>query len=752
MAVNLCARVACLCWTQSGSQRRSPDPRRRKQTVTGCADSVQRRCFTTILAGLAVSLLSFSVGCSQLGLETPDFSKLGSKLSMRSQSPEKNEDSSDEFDDELTTKVEVPMVGDYTTFTGLHRVVLEGVGLVVGLNGTGGDPPPSTYREALVDDMRRRNIRDWKEIIRSPDTALVVVRAYLPPLISRGERFDVDIRVPGDSGATSLNGGRLMETILSETALVPGQGVMKGHVVAKANGPIMISPEEGETENLAGVLKRGRVLGGGVSLIERDMALYVRSNFRTYRNITRLADKIGQRFFAYDEYGLREPLAKAQTDQRILLKVHPLYKHNYPRFLQVVQNIAFRETAVSRRVRLQRLEHDLLQPEKAQRAALRLEAIGDEAVSVLKTGLKSKHLECRFHAAHALSYLGESAGVDVLKEAAQQERAFRVFSYASLSILDDPEAHMALRDLMNVQVDVDGKTTDSAETRYGAFRALWTLDRNDPFIAGEHLRKEFWLHPLETTGDPMVHVTNRKRAEVVLFGADQEFITPMAARAGNHILVTSRPGSDTITVSRFMPYGDDKRKVVSKRVEEVIRAAAEFGASYPDISQMLVQADRQGNLQGRFEIDALPQAGRVFYRNGSKARLGRTSLTPNMYQRPRGEEDSSAEEDFSDEPGDSSAEDSDDDAISDQLAAEGLSDVPTTLSMSEPSATRAAVTGSEDEPQTFALSGQQDEPGTASLVDVRTPKSPAQDSPPGESGLKKKLDPFGLFTLSKKKE
>ena len=72
--------------------------------------------------------------------------------------------------------------------------------------------------------------------------------------------------------------------------------------------------------------------------------------------------------------------------------------------------------------------------------------------------------------------------------------------------------------------------------------------------------------------------------------------------------------------------------------------------------------------------------------------------------------------------------------------------------MSEPSATRAAVTGSEDEPQTFALSGQQDEPGTASLVDVRTPKSPAQDSPPGESGLKKKLDPFGLFTLSKKKE
>jgi hypothetical protein len=731
--------------------------------VNLCAGFLLRRCSTVILAGVAVSLLPFLSGCSQLGLETPDLSKLSSKLSMRSQSPEKDDEADDEFDDELTTKVEVPMVGDYTTFTGLHRVVLEGVGLVVGLNGTGGDPPPSTYREALVDDMRRRNIREWKEILRSPDTALVVVRAYLPPLISKGEKFDVDIRIPGDTGATSLNGGRLMETILSETALVPGQGVMKGHVVAKARGPIMISPEEGESEDLAGVVKRGRILGGGVSLIERDMALYVRSNFRTYRNITRLADKIGQRFYAYDEYGLREPLAKAQTDQRILLKVHPHYKHNYPRFLQVVQNIAFRETAVSRRVRLQRLEHDLLEPENAQRAALQLEAIGDEAISVLKTGLKSKHLECRFHAAHALSYLDESAGVDVLREAAQKERAFRVFAYASLSILDDPQAHMALRDLMNVHVDADGKTTDSAETRYGAFRALWTLDNRDPFIAGEHLRNEFWLHPLETTGDPMVHITNRKRAEIVLFGVDQEFITPMAVRAGNHILVTSRPGSETITISRFMPYGEDKRKIVSKRIEDVIRAVAEFGASYPDVAQMLVQADRQGNLQGRFEIDSLPQAGRVFYRNGNRARLGRSSLTPNMYQRPRGEEDSSSDDDLGNET-EADSDDPSTDAISDQLAKEGFSgSPPATLPMEEPvnelepsvdseSSARAESSTDPEELVPFSLNGQQSEPGTASLVDVRTKKTPTNESPPSGSNLKSRLDPLGLFTLSKKKE
>lgn len=719
MAVKPCATNGCLSRTHSaliGVRSPSHVPQQTRLAFAAFALPAWRR---VIPALLTMGMLWGLTGCQMLGLDPIDFEKLGKTLSLkkdsaRSQSPE---DDDDDFDDELTTRVEVPMVGDYTTFTGLHRVVLEGVGLVVGLNGTGGDPPPSTYREALVDDMRRRNIREWKEIIRSPDTALVVVRAYLPPLVRKGEKFDLDVRIPGDTGASSLNGGRLMETILSETALVPGQGVMKGHVVAKARGPVLISPEEGDAEDLAGVLKRGRVLGGGVSLINRDMALYVKTDFRTYRNITRLADRIGQRFFAYNEYGLREPLAKAQTDQRILLKVQPRYKNNYPRYLQVVQNIAFRETAVSRRVRLKRLEKDLLTPQKSQQAALQLEAVGDEAIPVLKTGLKSDELECRFHAALALAYLEESDGVDVLREAAQEEPAFRVFAYAALSILDDPEAHMALRRLMNVNTGSDGKQIDSAEARYGAFRALWTLDSDDPFIVGEKLRKQFWLHSLETEGSPMVHITKRKRAEVVLFGKDQEFQTPMAVRAGPRILVTSHPGSESIVVSRFTPYGDDKRKVVSRRVEEVVRAVSELGASYPDVAQMLVQADRQGNIPGRFEIDALPQAGRVFYRDGRKARLGRTSLTPNMYQRAREDKDSESDssEDFGGEP--------------------DLVDVD-----EERSVEGAA---------TFSMAGKQDEPGIATIVDARSAASDKLADGKSSSG-RSRFDPLGLFTLRKK--
>ena len=578
---------------------------------------------------LALLLSTGLAGCSSFGLDSLGWNLLSSKTDE-----DDDESETDDVDDDFETKIDIPMVGDYTTFTGLHRVVLEGVGLVVGLNGTGGDPPPSPEREALLDDMRRRNVKDAKEILRSPNTALVVVRAYLPPLAKKGDRFDIQVRIPGDDGATSLNGGRLFETILSETAIVPGRGRLKGHVVARAEGPVLVAPDGDNVEDRAGVLKRGKVLGGGVSLIDRDMALYVKSDFRTYRNVTRLAERIGLRFSAYDRVGIKEPMAKAQTDQRILLKVHPNYREDYPRYMRVIQSIAFRESAVAQRVRVKRLERQLQDPATAERASIQLEAIGEKGIPILKTGLKSPELECRFHAAVALAYLDESDGIEALHEAALKEPAFRVYAFAALSILDDPQAHLALRDLMHVHVDDDGTKYDSAETRYGAFRALWTLDKDDPFIAGTKLRDEFWLHSLETQGEPMVHITVRKRPEVVLFDRTQEFKTPMTIRVGR-LLVTSRANSDTVSVSRFTPHGDedDQKKVVSRRIEDVITVAAELGASYPDVAQLLIQADNQGNLPGRFEIDALPQAGRSFSRNGGKSRVGRSAYTPNMFDR-----------------------------------------------------------------------------------------------------------------------
>ncbi|RMG33119.1 MAG: hypothetical protein D6725_16400 [Planctomycetota bacterium] len=601
--------------------------RARRHTVVARGRAARRFRFGCL--AIAALSLAASAGCQQL----PSWTVW--KPLWRSQTPEST-DTADDF----TPSVDTPMIGDYVTFAGLNLVTLEGVGLVVGLDGTGGDPPPSAYRTAMLDEMKRRGVRNPNAILRSPHTALVIVRAYLPPMIRKGERFDVEVRLPENSNATSLAGGRLLETYLSEQAVVPGRGVLKGHIFAKAKGPILVSAGLGDAQSLAGVLRRGRILGGGISLKQRDLSIYLRNDFRSVRNSKRIADRIGQRFHAYDRYGQKIPLAEAKTDQLIVLRVPTRYKDNFPRYLEVIRNIAFRESPVARRVRIERLKQDLMRGETAERSAIQLEAIGHEALPILKAALRSPDPEVRFHAATALAYLEDPSGLQELAQAARNERAFRIFALAAMATVDEPESRLLLRELTNAQRLPSGEWYDSAELRYGAFRALWTLDPRDPFLNGEKLNDEFWLHVLPTEGPPIVHLTHRMRAEIVLFGGDQVLRTPIAVRAGNHILVTAPAASDRIVVSRYQVGMPDERREVSTRLADVIRACAEVGATYPDVVQMLIQAKYQHNLTGRLEIDALPKAGRVYVRHrpnrAQKAPVGRPVLTPNMFDNHAG--------------------------------------------------------------------------------------------------------------------
>lgn len=563
-------------------------------------------------------LIAWLIGCQSL-------------TDLRFQSPEKDADeeaAEEQAPKEFGTKVETPLVGEYTTFAGLNPVMIEGVGLVTGLRGTGGDPQVSMYRTALLNDMRKRGVSNPETWMQSPNTALVIVRAYLPPLLEKGESFDIEVIAPESSGATSLAGGWLLETYLRDHAVVPGGKLLEGSEYGTAKGPILVSALDTGSDQSAGSLLRGRILGGGMVKKERELALYLRNDYRSGRNAKRIADAIGRRFNYYNEHGLKRPLAEAKNDQKIVLQLPEVYKNNYPHFLQVCRKVAFREDAVARRVRIQSLRRELDIPDKAEQAALQLEAVGDEAIPVLKAGLKADTLECRFYAARGLAYLGDPSGLESLAEAAREEPAFRVFALTAMSAIDDAECQMLLRDLMN---------ESSAETRYGAFRAVWTIDKDEPFIRGEDMQGHFQLHVLQTKGEPMIHLTRHQRPEVVLFGADQRFHVPLFLQAGKDLMVTAQAGNDTVSVTRFDLQGRDQKRVVSTKVADVIRACSELGASYPDVAQLLVQASKQHNAPGPVAMDALPRPGREYLRpredggHGDKTRVGNSGLLPNIF-------------------------------------------------------------------------------------------------------------------------
>ncbi len=590
----------------------------------------------------SLMILVIVCGCSDMNLMMPTMLK---KMEFKTAQGDKKGDSfEDDFNLDQPKAINPPFLGEYVVVSGLNLVTLEGVGLVSGLDGTGGDPPPSQYRTELLKDMRRRDIEEPNRIISSPSTALVIVRAYLPPLVSPGEKFDVEIRLPDGSETTSLNGGWLLECRLTERAIVAGKGVLEGKARANASGPILVSTGEDSSSSL---LKRGHIVGGGVAFENRDMYLFMRNEFRSVRNSTRVAERIGLRFFSYDSYGKREPLAKAKTDQKLVLQIHPAYKDNFPRYVQVIQNIAFRETEIERQVRLERLEKELLIPEKAQQAALQLEAIGAEAIPMLKNGLKADYFETRFHSAVALSYLGEPAGLETLYIAARDVPAFRVFALTAMTVVEEGETFAYLRQLMDEPL---------LEVRYGAFRGMTTIDENEPFARGELLNDQCKLHELKIGGSPMIHLTHRQKAEIVLFGDVLKFHTPLALTAGPHIMVNSAPGSNEVVVSRYRIGEADQRKVVSTNISDVIRAAAEMGASYPDMAQMLVQAERQKNLPGPIGIDMLPEAGRYYQRpdqpdgeaphqannKGKKTKVGRSNMAPNPFTKISSENEEEA--------------------------------------------------------------------------------------------------------------
>jgi hypothetical protein len=526
-------------------------------------------------------------------------------LSIRSQSPE------DEIAVESNKR---KLIGDVSVPFGLFPIKVETPALVTGLPGTGSDPPPSPERAMLVTEMQTRKIPNPNQILASPNTDLVILRGFLRPGIQKGDRFDVEVRVPTRSENTGLRGGWLMEMQLTELQAAGGSW-HRGSVVGMAQGPIMTDPTaDARSDKVAA--GRGRVLGGGISSISRPIGLVLRDSYKNVAVSALAGAAINRRFHTYDR-GIKVGVCTPKTDQFLELKVHPRYKDNLERYVRVIRALPLKESAQEQASRLITLESNLLDPISSATAALRLEAIGKDAIPVLKKGAASKNIEIRFYAAEALAYLDEPSAAPILGEIARDQPAFRAFALAALGAMDDFESFEALKSLLASQ---------SAETRYGAFRALWAMNRNDPLIRDEKVTDQFNYHLVKIDGPEMVHVTRNTRAEVVLFGQNQKLVPPVRLEAGPQIMVNSIDG-ERLSVSRFGVGEADQKKIISLSVDEMIRAIAEMGGTYPDIVQALQQAESTKAYAGRFEIDAVPEAGRE-YERGAELAAGDDKLTP----------------------------------------------------------------------------------------------------------------------------
>jgi flagellar basal body P-ring protein FlgI len=476
------------------------------------------------------------------------------------------------------------------------------VALVTGLDNTGSDPPPSEERDTLKGEMQSHEVRDPDQILASPATSLVLLRAFLPPGVQKGETLDVEVSVPGRSETTSLRGGWVMRSRMRKMANLGG-ATRLGGVDGLAQGDVIVDAVfEGKTDRV--LETRGRVLGGGVALITREIGLALGKSDASIRMSTLIGKVINQRFFTIDA-GVKKGVANPKRDNYLDLDVSPRYKHNLARYLRVVRNIALRETPIERTSRLQLLQKKLLEPTSCWLAAIQLEAIGPEGIPTLKEGLKSADPEVRFYSAEALAYLDQPESAAPLAEAAKTESAFRWHALTALSTLTHVAALDALSDLLHVP---------SIETRYGAFRALRTRNSGDATTKGETLNEKFRYHVIASAGEPLIHFTRSRVPEVVLFGHEQRLQNLKLLSAGKRIMITPLANGE-LRAGRYEPGQETVYETFAPQVDKLIRTIVKLGGGYSEVIECLQEAKQKGCLPGRIAVEAMPKPNRKYYRD-----------------------------------------------------------------------------------------------------------------------------------------
>lgn len=506
---------------------------------------------------------------------------------------------------------DTPIVGDRTTVGNAEPVRLGGVGLVTGLDGTGGDCAHDTYRAMLADDLRKAGERAPERLLKSPDCAMVIVEALLHPGAGKGELIDIEVKLPPNSRATSLRGGVLRRCRLFNYEFAKNlrpdytgdKGMLKGYPLASAEGPVLITGGEATDASRS---THGRIWQGGKVLKDYPLALVMNRDSQRVAVTGLITDRVNALFQTGLPSAEENKAASASSPHVVALHVPATYRSNVPRFLRVVRCVPLvegseRSAGKDSRTYRQKLHDDLLDPTRTVVAALRLEALGQKSVPILREGLTSQHPLVRFTSAEALAYLGSPACAEELGKAARHP-LFRAYALTALASLNESACQAQLRGLIEANLD--------DETRYGAFRALRTLNPRSPAVAGEMLGGSFWLHRIAPGSSPLVHATTTRRAEVVLMGDAPRLRPPFSILAGE-FTITADANDVACAVSRVPLNGERVLRTCPLEVEAVIRCLTDLGGQYGDVVAMLQQAGNVEAVSCRVRFDALPRAASI---------------------------------------------------------------------------------------------------------------------------------------------
>jgi flagellar P-ring protein precursor FlgI len=168
------------------------------------------------------------------------------------------------FGDTLNTT----RIKDIARLQGVRKNQLNGMGLVIGLNGTGDSS--RTNAQMVVNVMAKWGIKVAADDLKTKNIAAVMLTANLPPYLHQGDTLDVQVSSFGD--AKSIQGGILLQSPMTAA---------DGKVYAVAQGAVYVGANAAADKGAAvpkNVTTVGIVVQGAI--VEREVPIQLDFNGR----------------------------------------------------------------------------------------------------------------------------------------------------------------------------------------------------------------------------------------------------------------------------------------------------------------------------------------------------------------------------------------------------------------------------------------------------------------------------------------
>lgn len=501
-------------------------------------------------------------------------------------------------------KAEVPQevqldktIGDLAEIVAFNPIPVKGIGIVVGLAGTGSaECPPAVrdyLRQYIMTQVGDKQLINPDRMINSTDTAVVIVEGYIPAGAVQQQPFDISVKALANAQTTSLQSGRLYTTELKYVSQIEETFGAESKTLAFAAGNVYIDNIVEPKPDPRG----GFVLGGGRAIQNTQILLAIyKPDFRAAAVIR---NRINERF--------GKNVANATSDSMILLSLPERFNDNKERFIKLIKSLYITSSAVSEDKHINLLI-EKLQTEPDKRAyETGLEAIGRLAADRVALLLKSSEdPQTRFVAARCLLNIGDDSSLKILRDIAQDTAS--PFRLDAIKAVGDAAAKRDCLALMNRIV-----RDDNLEVRYTAYKYLQKYD--DSSIVRTLIGQDFYLDQVLQTSPKTVWVSRKSEQRIVLFGAPIDCEKNIFIESDDgFIIINALPDENKISIMRKHPITGELMGPLkaSFRLADVIRILgnelapednkkrAGLGVSYSEIVELLKKMCDKGAVKAIF--------------------------------------------------------------------------------------------------------------------------------------------------------